>query len=201
VFDVAILWRGREATVPWDKVFGLRGLWDPNVELSNTDKRSYETSVTTLYSAFTIDIILDEKGLGPLVHELHIERGKRTRNIPSWATDMKGCAEYSVDLVYRRWGDETVYNACGENLLDKQTLLEAVALQSHHFNMLGLMGIMIDTVEVLAPGRLIKSYYVAISDVVISQTLRDWLDLARSHSRSGDFSNDAFRRIVVDDAS
>ncbi|TGO57211.1 hypothetical protein BCON_0068g00420 [Botryotinia convoluta] len=82
-FEVAIRWRGRQATVPHDKVFGLRGLWDPNVELPNTDKCSYETSVAELYSAFTIDILLDENSLGLLAIDPRVEWGKRTRNIPN----------------------------------------------------------------------------------------------------------------------
>ncbi|KAF7885435.1 uncharacterized protein EAF02_003944 [Botrytis sinoallii] len=204
-FDAAIRWRGRQATVPHDKVFGLRGLWDPNVEMPNTDKCSYETSVAELYSAFTIDILLDENSLALLALDPRVERGKRTRDIPNWATDMNDSVEYGVDRYYRSWGDKQIYNACGENRLDKQALTDATADPNHHFNVdpnhhfnvLGLTGIMIDTVDVLAPVRLTKGNFETIPDVVISQTLRDWMDLARSRNRTGNFSDEAFHRLVI----
>ncbi|TGO45811.1 hypothetical protein BOTNAR_0637g00050 [Botryotinia narcissicola] len=199
-FDAAIRWRGRQATVPHDKVFGLRGLWHPNVEMPNTDKCSYETSVAELYTAFTIDIILDENSLALLELDPRVERGKRTSNIPNWATDMNDSVEYGVDAYYRRWGDKQIYNACGENHLDKQALIHATADPNHHFNVLDLTGIMIDTVDVLAPVRLTNGYFETISDVVISQMLRDWMDLARSRDRPSNFSDEAFHRLVIGDA-
>ncbi|KAF7913366.1 uncharacterized protein EAE98_011591 [Botrytis deweyae] len=143
---------------------------------------NHETSVAELYSAFTIDILLDENSLALLALEPRVERGKRTRDIPNWATDMNDSVEYGVDRYYRRWGDKQIYNSCGENRLDKQALTDATADPSHHFNVLGLTGIMIDTVDVLAPARLTKGPFETIPDVVISQTLRDWMDLARSRT-------------------
>ncbi|TGO32513.1 hypothetical protein BHYA_0311g00120 [Botrytis hyacinthi] len=176
-FDAAIRWRGRQATVPHDKVFGLRGLWDPSVEMPNTEECSYETSVAELYTAFTIDTLLDENGLALLGLDPRVERGKRTRNIPNWATDMNDCG------VWRR----QVLPACNNG-------------PNHHFNVLELEGIMIDTVDVLASVRLTKGSFETIPDVLISQMLRDWMDLARSHSRTGSFSNEAFHRLVIGDA-
>ncbi|THV51616.1 hypothetical protein BGAL_0105g00010 [Botrytis galanthina] len=199
-FDAAIRWRGRQATVPHDKVFGLRGLWDPSVEMPNTDKCSYETSVAELYTAFTIDILLDENSLALLGLDPRVERGKRTRNIPNWATDMNDSVEYGVDSYYRRWGEKQIYNACAENCLDREALIDATTDPNHHFNVLEFAGIMIDTVDVLASVRLTKGYFEAIPDVLISQMLRDWMDLARSHSRPGSFSNEAFHRLVIGDA-
>ncbi|KAF7894307.1 hypothetical protein EAF00_007821 [Botryotinia globosa] len=177
-FDAAVRWRGRQETVPHDKGFGLRGLWLPNVEMPNTDKCSYETSVAELYTAFTNDIILDENSLALLALDPRIERGKRTSIIPNWATDVNNSVEYGVDTYYRRWGDKQIYDACGENRLDKQALIDATADPNHHFNVLGLTGIMIDTMNILACLSLANEYFETIPDVVISPMLRDWMDTA-----------------------
>ncbi|TGO13676.1 hypothetical protein BTUL_0065g00320 [Botrytis tulipae] len=154
-FDAAIRWRGHMT--------------------------NYETSVAELYTAFTIDIILDENSLALLALDPRVERGKRTSNIPNWATDMNDSVEYGVDRYYRRWGDKQIYNASGETRLDKQTLIDATADPNHHFNVLGLTGIMIDTVDVLPPCFGIG-----------------WI--SPQPEATGNFSDEAFHRLVIGNA-
>ncbi|KAF7896638.1 uncharacterized protein EAF01_009041 [Botrytis porri] len=144
-----------------------------------------------------MDIILVENSLKVLTVDPRVERGKRTRNIPNWAMDLNDSVKDGVDMHHRRWGNGWIYSACLSDDVDKQALLEAAADPQPHFNVLGLTSIMIDTVDVLSPVSLSNGYFETKPNVVISQMLEDWMDLARNHSRLGIFRDKAFHRLVV----
>lgn len=175
----AMKWRGRKATDQRDKIFGLLGLLPGAMELPHTDRCDYETTTAQVYNAFTLDMILDDKGLLPLCNEPRAPRGMGTEGIARWATDVDCEMPHQVDTFYRYWGYGS-YDACAGRELDAQALLDAARVEgpADHMRKLGLSGVMVDTIELTSSKTLLGSCtYQEVSEV-----LKIWMEMAQVHN-------------------
>ncbi|KAK0103303.1 hypothetical protein ONS95_005333 [Cadophora gregata] len=194
-----IKWCGRKATDPKDKVFGLLGLLPPLMERRFLDKCDYGTSVAQIYSAFTLDIILNHGNLLPLVLQQRPSPGFGTHGLPTWVCDMGDCElpqiPHHVDRWYLRWGYEA-YDACAGLKLDVNSLSEP----SSEIRTLGLTGVAVDTIVII--GKRLTNI-AAKEPAIIAEILRSWMELGLEYHTAiagglGEESfNKAFYRVVV----
>lgn len=122
-----------------------------------------------------------------------------------WAVDMRCVSMVSADPHYRVRGCGTgKYDACAGEKLDTATLLETVAVPEHRVRVLGLSGVMVDTVEVTSDVHLFRSQMPAQEK--IATVLVGWMEMARRFRKSfGGALNDAkfeedFYRVLVGDS-
>lgn len=133
-------WRDREATDPRDNIFGLLGLCEPE-DLPRTRNRDYNDSVASVFRTLTVDLIINEKGLRPLIVDLRPEENKATPAMPRWALDLAGMPTHYTDWYYHSYG-YAVYNADkGLQPLDVDQISECVSGDG-----LMLRGVRIDTI-------------------------------------------------------
>lgn len=198
-------WRSRKATDPRDKIFGLLGLLPSDMEMPHTHKCDYKTPAAQVYCAFTLDMILHEQNLVPLVNEPRAPPGAGTVGLPRWATDMDSVILYQVDTFYRLWGYHE-YDACAERKLDTTALSNAAAEPEFHMRVLGLTGVMVDTVEVIGVTILLTPRAPAEAARPfgeIAETLRSWMEMARQfHQRlygglNREQFEEAFYRVLL----
>jgi hypothetical protein len=175
----AMKWRGRKATDQRDKVFGLLGLLPGSMELPHTDRCDYETTTAQVYNAFTLDMILHDRGLLPLSNEPRAPAGMGTEGISRWATDVDCEMPHQVDTFYRYWGYGS-YDACAGRELDAQALLDAARVEgpADHMGKLGLSGVMVDTIELTSSKALLGS----CPEQEVSEVLKIWLEMAQVHN-------------------
>lgn len=166
----------RDAHQPHDKILGMLGLVSTQ-QAPNSHKCNYETSPAQVFSAATIDMIL-ARGLLPLLMDPRIAQGKGTADIPRWAIDMANLPDHGTDHFYQLWG-YFKYNACAGRALDMETFQNAMAEQPGQHQFLGLKGVPVDSVKVLADDRLFNSGTRDL-DAAIPRTLQTWRALARS---------------------
>lgn len=197
-----IKWRRRKATDLRDKVFGLLGLLPSDMELRRTAQCNYGTPVAEVYTAFTLDLIVEARGLLPLVLiETSASSGQRTDDLPTWVCDM-GCERSDqAAIVYRLSGYET-YDACAGQQLNWQGVeheLNASA-SPRLFSTLRLTGVLVDRI------RMIGTNIPTLQNrVKISQTLQSWMHMARKyhetlhHGLLGRQFDEAFFRVLVSD--
>ncbi len=100
--DVLLLlwrWRGRFATEPRDKVYGLMGI-QSKIPLPSARSCDYTVDVPTLYARVTADLIRHSGTLEALIGR----RGEMSdiKGLPSWAVDWAGPVDRSK-MVSRFW--------------------------------------------------------------------------------------------------
>lgn len=200
-----VKWRRRNASNPQDKVFGLLGLLPPDMPMPHTDKCNHKTPTNQVYRAFTLDVMLYTESLEPLVIEPRTSPG--TPGMPRWAIDMRCVSMFSVDPFYRIRGcGDGRYDACAGRKLDTATLLDTAAVPEYHGRVLGLSGVMVDTVEVTGAEspKLLSSQMPSLEK--IAAVLRGWMEMARLFQDSldgaldGDKFEEAFYRVLVSDS-
>ncbi|KAG6357523.1 hypothetical protein INS49_013400 [Diaporthe citri] len=198
-------WRRLQSTDPRDKVFGLLGLLPPDMPMPYTKKCNHKTPTSWLYRAFTLDVMLYTKSLEPLLIEPRTVAGQGTGSLPGWAIDMRCLPMFSVDPYYRIRGcGKGKYDACAGRKLDTAALLETAAVSEYHKRVLGLSGVMVDTVEVIGAGILLGSQTPALEK--IAAVLRGWMEMARRFQEGldgaldGDKFEEAFCRVLVGDS-
>lgn len=201
--STVLLCRQRRATYPQDKVFGLLGLLPSGMPMPHTDQCNHKTPTHRVYLAFTLDVMLYTKSLEPLVIEPRSTPG--TASLPRWAIDMHCVGMFSVDPYYRIRGcGKGKYDACAGRELDTAALLETAAVPEYHLRVLGLSGVMVDTVEVIGAGFLLGSQTPALEG--IATVLRRWMEMARRFQESldggldGDKFEEAFYRVLIGDS-
>lgn len=197
--------RRRKALYPQDKVFGLLGLLPPDMPTPHTDQWNHKTPTHRVYIAFTLDVMLYTKSLDPLVIEPRTLPGQGTGGLPRWVIDMHCVGMFSVDPYYRIRGcGKGRYDACAGRKLDTATLLETAAVPEYHSRVLGLSGVMVDTVEVIGAGFLLGSQMPTLQE--IATVARRWMEMARRfHEKldgglDGDKFEEAFYRVLVGDS-
>ncbi|KAL2076173.1 hypothetical protein VTL71DRAFT_1116 [Oculimacula yallundae] len=199
-------WNRRNATDLRDKVFGLLGLISSDVELYYTSRCDYTTPHARVHTAFTLDMILHDRGLGPLVIQLRKPLDEYTKELPTWVGDMSdGEFQIKADGFYLFWGYEQ-YSACASEGLDEAALTDEIKiwnLSSQVLNpTLGLTGVAVDTLVSIGP----KLQAITMKDSVqVAETLRSWLGMARRYHKtidnglSGDDLTRTFYRVLVGD--
>jgi hypothetical protein len=115
--NLMVRWRVRKATEPLDKVYALLGLLPPGA-LPTVDNCDYGIDAAELYASTTIDLILRERDLRPLIADPRVE--EQTPAIPKWALDMK-CIPHSCEIYFPLNG-YYAYNAANEQPLDTESL-------------------------------------------------------------------------------
>ncbi|PVH84323.1 hypothetical protein DL98DRAFT_512693 [Cadophora sp. DSE1049] len=204
-----IKWCGRQATDPKDKVFGLLGLLPPVMERRFTDQCDYGTSVAQIYSAFTLDVILNHGNLLPLLVQQRAPRGQGTDGLPTWVCDMGDCEmrqmPHQVDRWYLRWG-YGAYDACAGRELDKESLISGLQGSSSELlseiKTLNLTGVALDTIAITGT-RLTE--IAAKSSANVAETLRSWMHIGSKYHATivGGLAEEsftrAFYRVVVSD--
>lgn len=198
----AVKWRRRKATDLRDKVFGLLGLLPSDMELQRTAKCDYGTPVAEVYTAFTLDLIQEARGLLPLaVIEGKEPDGDFTDNLPTWVCDMGRESSDQATQVYRLAGYDT-YNACAGRQMDWQSVEGELNAPTspHPFRILRLTGVLIDTI------RMIGTNIPPLQNrVQISETIRSWMDMARKYHETlpngllGQQFDEVFFRVLVSD--
>ncbi|KAK6225294.1 hypothetical protein QIS74_01341 [Colletotrichum tabaci] len=193
-------WRNRKATDMRDKVFGLLGLVPDHVDLEYTGRRTCESSVAEVFSSLTLDAILSTDSLQPLVLNPRLEDDIATEGISRWAMDLKGFPKRDADTFYRDWAHDH-YNACNGRALDRAFLRSTVEAHAGSTRVLGVSGVMVDTVQIISPQRSTAPE----SDARISENLRAWYKLAASRQPGGVSAatrpefDEQFCRLVVAD--
>lgn len=170
--------RRRKAFDPRDKVFGLLGLLPSEMPLSHTNQCNHQTPLQQVYRAFTLDMMLYTKSLETLLIEPRALPGEGTGGLPRWVVDMRCISMFSVDPHYRIRGcGKGKYDACAGRELDTATLLETLAVPEYRMRVLGLSGVMVDTVEVVGAENLLSSQMPALEK--IATVLNGWMEMAR----------------------
>lgn len=203
--DTVLKCRRRRAFDPRDKVFGLLGLLPSDMPLTHTNQCNHKTPTQQVYRAFTLDVMMYTRSLEPLIIEPRTLPGEGTGGLARWAIDMHCVSMLSVDPHYRIRGcGEGKYDACAGRELDTATLLEAVAVPEFSMRVLGLSGVMVDTVEVIGAGNLLSSQLPALEG--IATVLRGWMDMARHFQESlhgaleVEKFEEEFSRVLVGDS-
>ncbi|KAG4435199.1 hypothetical protein IFR05_009307 [Cadophora sp. M221] len=200
--QIFMKWRGRKASEPRDKIFGLLGLLPSTMELRYTDQCDYGTPTEQVYCAFMLDMILDDQGLLPLAVQERLTVDKGSDNLPAWVSHMDDREmPNQVGRFYRRWGYDS-YDACAGQRLHKRALTNEVQAAKSHSRMrtLGVTGVVVDTI-VLIGAKLLDPQ----DTDGIAQTLRSWMDMASKHHQTlisgslGDAFKKVFYKVLVND--
>ncbi|TQN72866.1 Heterokaryon incompatibility protein 6, OR allele [Colletotrichum shisoi] len=123
-----------------------------------------------------------------------------TEGISRWAMDLKGFPKRDADNFYRDWAHDH-YNACNGRALDRSFLRSTVEDHAGSTRVLGVSGVMVDTVQIISPQRSTAPE----SDARISENLRAWYKLAASRQPGGVSAgtrpefDEQFCRLVVAD--
>lgn len=197
---LAVKWRGREATHLCDKVFGLRGLIRHGIELEFTTRYNCISSAADVYSAFTLDAIIAQNSLQPLVLDPRLHDDIATEHIPNWAMDLKDRFISADALLYKDWAHDH-YNACNGRVLDQSLLRNTAMDQAGSIHVLGVSGVKVDKVQIISPEQCTEPD----SDLQVSKKLQNWYQLAARNRLKGHSASDTsgikeeFCRLVVGD--
>ncbi|TQS33930.1 hypothetical protein Golomagni_05710, partial [Golovinomyces magnicellulatus] len=93
--EVVKKWRMRQATEPRDNIYGLMGLIPSG--LPTMQDCDYDLTIPEIYGALTVDLIVSEQGLLPLIMDPRLEPGRETPGLPRWALDMRLHPKYDTD--------------------------------------------------------------------------------------------------------
>ncbi|KAI1179978.1 heterokaryon incompatibility protein-domain-containing protein [Nemania sp. FL0916] len=162
-------WRFRSSTDPRDKAFALFGLIPPG-SLPRTEECRYDIPLADVFSCMSVEMIINEKGLRPLISRPRLEAYKAIPGMPRWALDLSACADYDRDWFYEIYGYD-VYNADkGLEPLDLDVVSTCVSEKT-----LKLKGTCIGTVKWVEEGmRRFRTGWN--KDVSINEAIQKWYD-------------------------
>ncbi|KAI0553645.1 heterokaryon incompatibility protein-domain-containing protein [Xylaria curta] len=194
-------WRFRLATDLRDKAFALFGLF-PAGSLPRSEECRYDIPVADVFSCMTVEMIVNEKGLRPLVGNPRLEAYKATPGIPRWAIDLSGWPDHDLDWFYQCYGYD-VYDADkGLEPID----LDAVSLCVSE-KTLKLKGVRIGSVKCVQEG--IRGFRRGWSeDISLKETMQKWLDTVEGKVTAavvpdpypaGYSRSEAFTRLMLGD--
>lgn len=204
---VSLRFRHRQAADARDRAFALLGMM-PRDELKYTLQVSYSNSAAEVYSAFTMDLILQD-GLCAWATEVRADPPKATEDMPSWAVDLPHRPEHwAADGYFRVW-NYLVYDACGGRQLDYDAFSrEADSIEEEEapgeqrraglFKTIALTGLEVDVVEIVSTNRYLFENRKPDASR-IAKMVRTWMDVARSYRRKIDAERSGDQQIVVDD--
>ncbi|KAH8165207.1 hypothetical protein CIB48_g3053 [Xylaria polymorpha] len=197
-------WRFRLAKDPRDKAYGLFGLFSAG-SLPRTEECRYDIPVADVFSCMTVEMIVNEKGLRPLVGNPRLEASKATPGIPRWAMDISAWPDHDLDWFYQCYG-YAVYNADkGLEPLDLDAVSACVSEKT-----LKLKGVRIGSVKWIQEGiRRFRSGWN--ENISIKETMQKWLDTVEGKVSNlapvvpdpypaGYSRSEAFTRLMLGDA-
>ncbi|KAI0424857.1 heterokaryon incompatibility protein-domain-containing protein [Xylaria sp. FL1042] len=196
-------WRFRLATDPRDKAFGLFGMFRAG-SLPRTEECRYDIPVADVFSCMTVEMIVNEKGLRPLVGNPRLEAYKATPGIPRWAMDVSAWPDHDLDWFYQCYGYD-VYNADkGLEPLDLDVVSACVSGKT-----LKLKGVRIGSVKCVQEGvRKFRSGWN--ENIPLKETMQRWFDTVEGRVSdpaavvpdpypAGYSRSEAFARLMIGD--
>ncbi|KAF7560750.1 hypothetical protein G7046_g3414 [Stylonectria norvegica] len=172
-------WRFRLATDRRDKIYALIGLYTSGT-LPRTEQCNYDLTPVEVFCSLTIDLIMSEEGLKPLIADPRLEAEKATPGIPRWAIDVSEISGFNTDW-YHLYGYNH-YNACGDYFLD----LGALQTRADEDDLtLLLKGVLVDTIDVVSERRTSLRRDEAGADRIKVEKLREMIALAHKHVNRG----------------
>lgn len=164
-----IRWRGRQATDVRDKVYGLLGMF-PAGTLPTIEQCDYTLSPSALFSSLTIDLILLERSLRPLIIDPRLEDDEAGAGMPGWALDVTNNPEFNTNW-YHYYG-YMIYKASGRRQLDTNSLRENA---KHTPRILALRGSFVDTIDVI--GEPFRMSQRDMDHGSLLRTIRAWHEI------------------------
>ncbi|KAG7133919.1 Heterokaryon incompatibility protein 6 like [Verticillium longisporum] len=175
-FNTVHKWRWRGATDKRDKIYGLLGLIDPGI-LPITEACDYEVPASEVFAVATLELVIAERSLRPMVACSRVEAQNATPDIPRWAFDLGNVPMYNTN-----WGPVhcfPVYNACGGA---KVNIDEIKSLAARRSRILEIGGWYVDTVDLVGDKILIDEHKHGHDNPVIREKVRQWKTVAESSS-------------------
>ncbi|PNH44878.1 hypothetical protein VD0004_g2930 [Verticillium dahliae] len=175
-FDTVHKWRWRGATDKRDKIYGLLGLINPGI-LPSTEACDYEVPASEVFAVATLELIVAEQSLRPMVACSRVEAENATPDIPRWALDLGNLPMYNTN-----WGPVhcfPVYNACGGA---KVSIDEMKSLAARRSRILEIGGWYVDTIDLVGDKILIDEHKHGHENPVIREKVRQWKTVAESSS-------------------
>lgn len=93
-------WRRRMTTEPRDNVYGLMGLVNQPEKLPLVERCDYNVPVADVFAMLTVDLIVAEEGLRPLILDVRLDKEQATPGVARWAMDMTGDGKYDTAWYY-----------------------------------------------------------------------------------------------------
>lgn len=172
-------WRFRRATDPRDKIYGLLGLCPPG-SLRTVERCDYDLSPVQVFCSLTIDLIVSEEGLLPLVFDPRLEIERATADMPRWAIDVGEISEFNTDW-YHLYGYNH-YNANGDRFLD---VGELQARAEQEPRTLKLTGVHVDTVEWVGDFVYKHNSDLPKADKITAKAIKSWQSFVYKHVKRG----------------
>lgn len=198
LLQIYMIWRGkRQSSNIRDLVFGFTGLCRQDI-FENLSHCNYETPPGKLFAAATLDLVIGQRSLLPLVMAPRVDSEQKTPGIPSWAIDHKGPFTRTADAYFLYWGYHD-YNACASTFLDPKTVR---ANLDHEFSPgyggFELSGVIAD--EIVAVADSIIDYEFLIEPPTLYTMLAQWLAFAQKHTAlPADAVKENFGRLLFGD--
>ncbi|KAF2009591.1 HET-domain-containing protein [Aaosphaeria arxii CBS 175.79] len=175
-FSLVRRWRHRIATDPRDKIYGLLGLLQTRGSLPSVEECRYDIPAAEVFARLTIDLIINENSLLPLMNDPRLEPEIRTEAVQSWVMDVKSLPLHDTDW-YHIYGSP-YYNADkGLPPLNLEPLRLAVA--EGRYDTLELKGITVDTVKDVHPDSIIVVNSGNNAEKLRFDTLLSWYETAK----------------------
>ncbi|KAK9797902.1 putative Heterokaryon incompatibility protein-domain-containing protein [Seiridium cardinale] len=177
--DIVNRWRFRKSTDPRDKIYGLMGLCELGV-LPITEKCDYLSPTSTVFRTLTLELMISEQDLRPLIANPRIDPDRATPGISSWVLDLASIgSSYRTDWYYHSYGYEE-YNASGS-----LTPLDISSLEvQYQAKTLSLMGVRVDKVSLVESGYRTKTIANSnVPDGYIEHIVRSWYDVVKGRGK------------------
>lgn len=185
-------WRYRLATDPRDKVYALMGLTERG-SLPEVEQCSYEVPPSKVFASLTVDMILSEESLLPLVVDPRLEPERASPDIPRWAWDVKYMSNFNTGLIQPyAYGS---FRAHGERDLDveafKQRMLEEP-------DVLRIPGARADVVAHVGQ-PMFHDKRTRMEDSPFNERLNEWEDLGLEYMTNQHVFWEHFARTLLGD--
>lgn len=164
-------WRGRQASEARDNIYALMGLVPCPKGLTAVGKCDYEMPIVEAFSSFTLDVIVDEESLKPLIIDVRIEPGSGTPGLPNWALDMAGNPRYEK-YWYPMYSYEEYNAADGLEPPDWREVRDEAARDN--YRTLNLQGFLMDKIQDIKEG-ISWSTDKHEDDIPLWSTVQSWL--------------------------
>lgn len=167
------VFRGRGATDPRDKLYGLLGL-PAGQTMALSGRCDYTLSPAEVYAAATLDLILAERGLKPFTIDPRLEDKIASPGIPRWALDL--VAECFHETDFHHFFGYDWYSANAGRELDLDAFRK---MAGNSRGVLELQGMYVDKIEVVGELLLKES-----DDAQIIKTLKGWRQVQMQYNRT-----------------
>ncbi|KAK6080482.1 heterokaryon incompatibility protein [Seiridium cupressi] len=177
--DIVNRWRFRKSTDPRDKIYGLMGLCELGV-LPITEKCDYLSPTSTVFRTLTLELMISEQDLRPLIANPRIDPDRATPEISSWVLDLASIgSSYRTDWYYHSYGYEE-YNASGPLAPLDPSSLEV----QYQAKTLSLVGVRVDKVALVENGYRTKAIANSnVPDGDIEHIVRSWYDIVKGRGK------------------